>query len=173
MLRGETVVYDILRDGIGWTPILMILAWLFGAGAVISAMVRQVREKKSIAFMVFWLVGWLTLGGLGFGNVVTQHLKCKSWARSGFETVEGPVTAFKPLGRWEKGSERFTVGGVTFMYSGANLGQGGYRKESGGGRGPIRDGLVVNVRHKNGRILRLSILQDEGLLEKPQAATNR
>ncbi len=162
-MTDEKVIYDILADGIGWTPIVLIGVWLLGALVAATVFWLRRRDKKPfiLLFLSVWLCGWLGIGGMGFGNVVFQHLRCVSWAKSGdFEISEGPVTDFRPLDRWAKGKERFTVTGVTFAYSDADLSFGGYRRESGGGRGPIDNGVRVRVCHRDGRILRLSILHD-------------
>jgi hypothetical protein len=163
-MADENVIYDILQDGIGWIPILLICVWLFAALAFLRIMLRHWRNKDTgtVFFLTIWLFGWLGLGGLGFGNVVYQHLKCVSYARSDdHEIVEGRITDFKPLFPGRKGHESFTVKGVTFNYGHADLSRGGYRKESGGGRGPIQDGVYVRVMHHKGRILRLSILNPD------------
>ena len=157
---GYFVVYDILRDGIGVAPVAVCLGMLLGFGLGVGLLISLRRQRKPVGGLVVLLAAWAAGTVLGGGNVLYQHVRCTAWARSGdFEVVEGPVTQFQPRARWEKGSESFTVKGVTFSYGRADLGKGGFRDQFGPG-GPLREGVRVRVSHREGRILKLEILND-------------
>jgi hypothetical protein len=157
--EGYVVVYDILRDGIGVVPVAVCLGMLIPFGVVLGLLVAQRKQRKPVVGGVVWLVLWGTASLLGGGNVLYQHFRCVVWARSGdFQVLEGRVTQFHPMARG-KGSENFTVNGVTFSYGDRNLGQGGFRYSFGSG-GQLHEGVQVRVSHREGRILKLEILRE-------------
>lgn len=153
------VVYDILRDGIGIAPVGVCLGMLAGLGVGVFALVSQLRQRKPVIGIAIWLVLWTAGTVVGGGNVLYQHFRCVSWARSGnFQTVEGPVSQFQPKTRTHK-SESFVVQGITFSYSNASLGEGGFRYCF-GPDGLMHEGAHVRVSHREGRILKLEILKE-------------
>ena len=155
---GYLVVYDILRDGIGLAPVGVCLGMLVGLSLGIWVFVKLRRERKPIGGMAVWLLLWTAGTLVGGGNVLFQHFRCAAWARSGnFEVVEGPVTDFQPHTSSHK-RESFTVKGLTFAYSNANLSRGGFRY-SFGPSGLMHVGAHVRVAHRGGRILKLEIRQ--------------
>jgi hypothetical protein len=158
--EAYTVVYDILRDGIGVAPVAVCLGMLIGLGFGVSILVWQFKHRKPVGCLIVWLIAWATGSLLGGGNVLYQHVQCVAWARSGvFEVVEGRVTHFHPRARSEKGHESFTVKGITFSYGKNNLGQGGFRYQF-GPDGLLHEGVLVRVSHREGRILKLEIHTD-------------
>jgi hypothetical protein len=158
--KDSIVVYDILRDGIGVAPIVVCLGMLLGLGLGIAVLISQRKQRKPVGFVIMWLIAWTTGTVLGGGNVLFQHFRSAAWARSGdFDVVEGRVTNFQPLAKGKKGSERFTVKDITFSYSSANLGQGGFRYEF-GPDGLLEEGVPVRLSHRDGRILKLEIGKD-------------
>jgi hypothetical protein len=153
------VIYDVRDQGLGLVRTFVSLAWLAGllaGGGVLVGRIRR-RDGCASAFLVLWLALWTGIGGLGIGNVVWQQVKCLNWAKSGaFEIVEGEVRDFQTPPPGKRTPESFTVSGVRFSYSDADLSQGGYNRES-GDDGPIREGLHVRISHHDGRILKIEV----------------
>lgn len=155
-----TVVYDVLRDGIGIAPVGVCLGMLLGLGFGIALLIHERKQRKPIGGLIVGLILWGTAALFGGGNVIYQHLRCVAWAKSGnYEVVEGRVTGFQPRSAGQKSSERFTVKGLTFAYSDSNLGQGGFRYPF-GPHGRLQDGTRVRVAHRQGRILKLEIREN-------------
>src|SRR4051812_18189796 len=120
-MLSVTVIYDILRDGIGAVPIVLTSLWLLGPVVVIGIIVRPRRGPRrpaGVGFMV-WLMLWLGLGGFGFGNVFYQHLRCRRAAASrNVQVVQGAVTAYHPRDPHTEGDrEILTVAGQNWTYS--------------------------------------------------------
>jgi hypothetical protein len=157
--QPSLVVYDILRDGIGWAPIFVCLMIPTVGGVLLWLLLRERRHGRPISVVVILLTVWALAGGGGVGNVLCQHARCVAWARSGdYVMTEGCVSDFRPRPRWQHGpAERFTVSGFAFAYGDNLLGEGGYRHAF-GPDGLLRDGVRVRVAHRRGRILRLEIL---------------
>jgi hypothetical protein len=156
-VNGEDtiVVYDILRDGIGIAPIGVCLGMLVGLGCGVGMLISLRKQGKPVGGIIFWLIAWTAGTLVGGGNVLGQHFRCVSWAKSGdFEVAEGQVTHFEPLQK----TESFTVAGITFSYGDANLSRGGFRSQF-GPNGLLHEGAHVRVSHREGRILKLEILK--------------
>ena len=154
---GYIVVYDILRDGMGVAPVGVCLGMLTGLALGVFVLVSLRKQRKAVGGIIIWLIAWAAGTVLGGGNVLFQLFRCSAWARSGdFKVVEGRVTNFHSRKAWEKGAESFTVEGITFSYSRANLSRGGFRYQL-GPDGPLRTGVQVRVSHREGRILKLEV----------------
>lgn len=155
--EGDVVVYDILRDGIGVAPVGVCLGMLLGLALGVCVFVSQRKRRTPVGGIAVWLILWTAGTIAGGGNVLYQHFRCVAWARSGaFQIVEGRVSQFHPSP--SKRTESFVVKGITFSYSDANLGEGGFRY-SFGPDGLLREGSDVRVSHREGRILKLEILK--------------
>jgi hypothetical protein len=72
-----------------------------------------------------------------------------------YTTVEGPVTAFKPMPREGHADESFAVHGRLYRYSDYRVSACFNNTQSHGG--PIRQGLVVRIADINGCIARLEV----------------
>jgi hypothetical protein len=145
--------YDIGRDGIGWMPEVLTLMWLSGlAFGIWFARTTPIGRRG----IFVWIVGWTTMGGVGFGNVWHQHFRRLRELESGqYLVVQGRVTSFSP--QVGKANEQFTVGGITFHYNRANLGRGGMRSTGGYGD-PLYVGADARVAYDaDGVILRLEV----------------
>jgi|SRR5579872_596151 len=145
--------YDIGRDGIGWMPVVLTLMWLSGlAFGIWFARTTPIGRRG----IFVWIVGWTTMGGVGFGNVWHQHFRRLRELESGqYLVVQGRVTSFSP--QVGKANEQFTVGGITFHYNRANLGRGGMRSTGGYGD-PLYVGADARVAYDaDGVILRLEV----------------
>ena len=160
MFPATVVIYDILRDGIGWTPVLMSVVWLGIAVAVAVRLVREALKRRWFlppGGLTFWFVFWLIGGSIGLGNVFTKHFQCRRWASTGdVQVVEGAVTQYQP----EAGKKResLTVAGRTFTYYTANLANGGYRGVP--AAAPfIAVGKRVRVTFHDYRILKLEVIE--------------
>ena len=161
-MLAVTVIYDILRDGIGAIPIALATSWLFGALIALWVIVRPPSSSRrpSRLGLAVWLLLWLTFGGIGFGNVFYQHFRCRAAAASGnVQIVEGTVTNYHPEEPGKKGDqETLTVSGQTWTYYSANLGAGGYRGKP-SAKALIEIGALVRISNYNGRILKLELLE--------------
>src|SRR5947209_19646614 len=76
--------------------------------------------------------------------------------------VEGPITDFHTPQPTQKGNDRFTVNGVPFFYTDADLSNPGFKQQTVDG-GPLRNGLLVRIHYyydssrKQNIILKLEI----------------
>jgi hypothetical protein len=161
-MLSVTVIYDILRDGIGATPIVLVSLWLVGAVVGLWMIVRLRRRPggpSRLAVAVSLL--WLAVGGFGFGNVLYQHLRCRAAAASGdVQVVQGAVTAYRPEDpHMREYQETLTVAGQTWTYSSSDLGRGGYRGVPPAAK-RIGVGTWVRISSYDGRILKLELLED-------------
>jgi hypothetical protein len=161
-MLSVTVIYDILRDGIGATPIVLTSLWLLAAAVGLWMIVRLRRRPRGpsrLALAVSLL--WLGVGGFGFGNVLYQHFRCRAAAASGdVHVVQGEVTAYRPQDPHNReDQEILTVSGQTWTYSSGNLGRGGYRGVPSAGK-RIGVGRRVRISSYDGRILKLELLED-------------
>jgi hypothetical protein len=161
-MLSVTVIYDILRDGIGATPIVLVSLWLLGAAGGLWMIVRLRRRAggpSRLAVAVSLL--WLAVGGFGFGNVLYQHVRCRAAAASAnVQVVQGPVTAYRPQDpQYRENQETLTVAGQTWTYSSSNLGRGGYRGVPSAAK-RIGVGTRVRISSYDGRILKLELLED-------------
>jgi len=161
-MLSVTVIYDILRDGIGTTPIVLVLVWLLLPVALywiwtIVRPPRKSRRRYGDGFKI-WLV-WLALGTVGFGNVFYQHFRCRAAAAAGrVRVVQGAVTAYHPQDpHLNRDRESLTVSGQTWTYSTHDLGRGGYRGAPSAGK-QIGVGSPVRISSYDGRILKLELL---------------
>src|SRR2546421_10557416 len=100
---AATVIYDILRDGIGPTPIVLCLAWLLGLATSVWVFARPGRavrppsRRSSGRLVLVWFALYVGAGGFGFGNVFYQHHRCRPAAASGSApTIQGPLTHLYP-----------------------------------------------------------------------------
>ena len=149
------VLYDVIRDGIGYTPWLLMIAWATGAVVVGRAFLREPKQR---AGAVLWLTVWVGLGGFGFGNVVTQYLKNRSALRAGTGQIsEGTLQQFHRQTHAKGSQESFVVGGTQFEYSDSNLGGGGMRSSQGFDP-PLENGLYVKVTTRGKVIIRLECM---------------
>jgi hypothetical protein len=155
------VIYDILRDGIGATPIVMLVLWLVVPFIVLWMMLRPQRRSRSPSGLglAIWLVLWLGLAGAGLSNVFYQHFRYRSAAASGnVQIFSGVVSEYHPQDPRKKGDmEILTVAGHTWNYSSTSLGSGGYRGEPSAAK-MIRVGSLVRIASCNGRIVKLELL---------------
>ena len=162
-MLSATVIYDILRDGIGATPIVLFLLWLLGPVVVLSMVLRPRRGSRPPPGLglSIGLALWLVPGGFGFGNVFYRHFHCRAAAASGnVQIVQGPVTAYHPEDPDKReGQEIISVSGRTWTYSSANLSRGGYRGKP-SAKNRIRVGSTVRIASYDGRILKLELLDD-------------
>src|SRR5438874_12574493 len=131
-MLSVTVIYHILRDRVGATPIVLFLFWLLGAVLGPWAVLRWGRASRrpsSRRGLLIWLALWLAVGGFGFGNVFFQHFRCRAAAASGKgQVVQGTVTAYHPEDPDKRENrETLSVAGQTWTYYSAGLGSGGYR----------------------------------------------
>jgi hypothetical protein len=161
-MLSVTVIYDILRDGIGATPIVLVSLWLLGAAGGLWMIVRLRRRAggpSRLAVAVSLL--WLAVGGFGFGNVLYQHVRCRAAAVSGnVQIVQGAVTAYHAEDpHMMEHQETLTVAGQTWTYSSSNLGRGGYRGVPSAAK-RIRVGTWVRISSYDGRILKLELLEE-------------
>ena len=161
-MLSVTVIYDILRDGIGETPIVLVSLWLVGAAGGLWMIVRLRRRRggpSRLAVAVSLL--WLAVGGFGFGNVLYQHLRCRAAAASGnVQIVQGAVTEYHPEDpQMREYQETLTVARQTWTYSSSNLARGGYRGVPSAGK-RIGVGTRVRISSHDGRILKLELLDD-------------
>ena len=86
MLLGVVVIYDILRDGAGWTPVTMTVLWILGPVLVIRSMLHPPKDRRprydrrktvTPGFALLWLALWLIpvialVAALGRDNVFSQ-----------------------------------------------------------------------------------------------------
>lgn len=153
------VAYDILDEGIGAKPFLLLFGFLAGAGIGTVVLVRayRLRQSTKVAFVAVWLTIWVCAGGLGSGNVLLQRYRCLEWARSGdFQVVEGEVRDFQPMPPEGHAAESFTVSGVRFDYSDYDASKGAFNNAATRG-GPIQAGRYFRISHHHGRILKIEI----------------
>lgn len=153
------VFYDILKSWSGAEYGTLVL--LMGALLGIFLLLKSIKRRKIIEtiFVSIWIIGWVCLGSVGFGNVYYQHFRCSQWARSGdYQTIEGPIEYFEEYSRGE--GERFSVGNVHFEYSSFNLSVCGFKQLVSEGS-PIKNGLQVRIAYKDGRILKLEIVPNQ------------
>ena len=152
-----TTLYDVSRDGIGLTPWLLVMMWIAGicAGAIAIK-----RSPIGRVFITFWLVAWVLMGGVGFGNIFYQYEQNRHALKAALcRIVEGEISNFHRQVPFKKGdSERFTVGGEEFSYSNGNLGSGGLRS-SASFNIPLAEGLNVRIWSRNKVICRLDVLR--------------
>jgi hypothetical protein len=165
-MLATTVIYDILRDGIGAPPIVLTLFWLLGLAIFLWLFAWPARTPRPPSrqlprgLVAASLVTWVGIGGFGFGNVFYRHYRCRAAAVSGeARVVEGPVTAYVPQDpHREDDVERITVRGETWAYSRSDLSRGGYR-----GVPPAKNlisvGSPVRISSYDGRILKLELLE--------------
>jgi hypothetical protein len=161
-MLSATVIYDILRDGIGATPIVLMSLWLIGTVVGLWMIVRLRRRPggpSRLALAVSLL--WLAVGGFGFGNVLYQHFRCRAAAASGdVHVVQGAVTAYRPEDpHMREDQETLTVAGQTWTYSSSNLARGGYRGVPSATK-RISVGTRVRISSYDGRIVKLELLDD-------------
>jgi hypothetical protein len=161
-MLSVTVIYDILRDGIGATPIVLVSLLLLGAAVGLWIIVRLRRRPggpSRLAVAVSLL--WLAVGGFGFGNVLYQHFRCRAAAASGnVHIVQGAVTAYHPEdSHMREYQETLTVAGQTWTYSSSNLARGGYRGVPPAAK-RIGVGTRVRISSYDGRIVKLELLDD-------------
>ena len=155
------VAYDVVADGFSGMRLILPLVWLVallvgGCAAVAKFRRRDYNAATGVGVLVAL---WGVMGGVGFGNVVRQQLKCIHQAKAGdFDVVEGEVRDYVPQSEFGKGYESFTVNGVAFRYSDNDLSLGGFHNTAHRG-GPVRPGLHARIAHRDGRILRLEIRQ--------------
>ena len=71
--------------------------------------------------------------------------------------ITGPVTDFTPMPARGHASEQFAVDGVRFAFSG--IGESCSFNHAAVFGGPLREGLLVRVYSKRGRILRLDVAE--------------
>ena len=158
-MLAVTVIYDILRDGIGRAPIVLISLWLLGAAVMLWLIVRTPHWPGGPSRLALTASGvlWLAVGGFGFGNVLYQHVRCRAAAASGnVDVVQGAVTAYHPEAPgMRENQETLTVAGQTFTYSSGNLGRG---VPSAANR--IGVGTRVLISSHDGRIVKLELLDD-------------
>jgi hypothetical protein len=159
-MLSVTVIYDILRDGIGATPIVLVSVWLL-LPVVVRWLATRVpprsRGPSGDGFKI-WLV-WLALGAVGFGNVFYQHFRCRAAAAAGrVRVVQGAVTAYHPPDpNLNRDRETLTVSGQTWTYSTHDVGRGGYRGTPSANK-LIGVGSPVRISSYDGRILKLELL---------------
>src|SRR3954447_10652320 len=161
-MLSVTVIYDVLRDGIGTTPIVLVSVWLllpvvlFWIWMIVRPQSRSGRRYGQ-GFKI-WLV-WMALGAVGFGNVFYQHFRCRAAAAAGrVQVVQGPGTAYHPHDPHQRGDrETLTVSGQTWTYSTHDLGRGGYRGAPPANK-RIGVGSPVRISSYDGRILKLELL---------------
>lgn len=155
----HVVVYDILNASSGSDGDLR--AFVFGILLGILFLVIELKKRRvgAVIFIIIWLIGWVGLGSIGFGNVYYQHYKCVQAARAGdYQTVEGKITSV--IKHYDRPSyEQFTVRGVSFRYSSWDLSVCGFKQMAFDGE-PIEEGQRVRVAYKEGRILKLEIAQN-------------
>jgi hypothetical protein len=86
-----------------------------------------------------------------FGTTLPDYRLLKARNEGHYEVVEGIVVDFHPQMQGQREYERFTVGGVTFIYTQYNSTLA--LNESVGAGGPIRPGMHLRIGHIGGRIV--------------------
>ena len=155
------VVHNIVAEGLGFAPFAILLAVLLGSGIGGWVLLHNWRNRRrgAVAFSIVWLILWLGAGGLGAGNMLFQRWRCLSWAKRGdYRVVQGVVKDFDPMPTGGHADESFTVGGLAFDYSDFDLSKGGFNSAASHG-GPIREGLLVRISYREGRILKIEVCE--------------
>src|SRR5215813_11060938 len=117
------VVYDILKEGLGWAPFLIAAGFLLSTayGIYIFRQYANLGSGGKSFFVLFFLVVWITAGVLFSSNMFYQRWTCLSQAKRGDgQTIEGDVQNFRREGR-NAVREYFTVAGEGFVCSDADL----------------------------------------------------
>lgn len=151
------VYYDILLANSGVEG--GSIATIIGIALAVFLLKRSLRTRRQLEsiFLIAWLIGVISLAGLGHGNVYYQHYRCTQWMRTGnYQVVEGRVANFVPYRKPSK--EHFSVNAVYFEYSPYDLTVCGFKQLAQDGS-PIKDGLMVRVTYQEGRILKLEIAE--------------
>lgn len=116
------------------------------------------RNYTIMASIVSILAAALTVGILGYThNRFTVIRDALSSGR--FKSIEGTVSGLVAERRDGHPRERFTVGGVTFVYSSSDISSGFHWTVGKGG--PIREGLRVRISDVDGIIARLEIVHPQ------------
>lgn len=152
------VYYDILlaKSGVEGS-----ITTIISIALVVFLLKRSLKTRMQLEsiFLIAWLIGVISLGGLGYGNVYYQHFRCTQWMRTGnYQIVEGRVADFVPYHKPKK--EHFSVNAAYFEYSPYDLTVCGFKQLARDGS-PIKDGLMVRITYQEGRILKLEIAEDQ------------
>src|SRR5262245_61209985 len=161
------VIYDVLDDGLRWgAPTLLSVTLLFCAFAF-SMSRRQwrgmgmPRQSTTVASRLFILA--LVVGGLAFAGLQSlmfrQQQRCKAWAHAGqYIVVEGTVSNYER----SRNILRFSVADTTFSCANRFGGYWGEFTAPGASQDALRNGLRVRINHREGYILRIEIVAEQG-----------
>jgi hypothetical protein len=159
-MQQFTVVYDVTRAGVGLGNEDLLFLLGIPIGVLFIWLGIKKRQPFVIVFSAIWLLAFTGLGLFGFGNVYYQQYRCEQWTRSGdYQIVEGPVMGLvhhfdRPI------YEQFSVEDVTFKYSPYDLSLCGFNGQSDVDN-LIRNGLLVRIAYRDGRILKLEIANNQ------------
>jgi len=153
------LAYDALNERYPFENFVMLGIWLIGLAVTLQAFLnfhkKQQKDKKG--FIKIWLLGWIVLGGIGFGNVFYQQSQCVKWRQEGLYTItEGIVESFDPMPREGHKSESFRLQNYRFSYSDFSKAKGCFNQTKSHG-GLIDEGKRVKIYHHNGVILRIEV----------------
>ena len=154
-------VFEITQKGYPW--------WLYGGLLLFVAFVFWVgwrnREsqtgKVALQASVFGLVLLLAAFGMSYSD---RQSLLRAYQEGQYILVEGPVENFHPESEGGSRPERFRLGGVNFSYSTFEYTPGFNHTLPRGG--PIREGLLVRIAHRNRIILRLETWRDTPPFER-------
>jgi hypothetical protein len=149
--------YDLARDGYDtWgIPVLALVA-AGGAGAIYAFFsLLKVTPLRTTRSMLFAALGCLILSAVNFVLTYTDYAILRdAYHRGHYREVSGEVENFVDGGPGiQPGTERFSVGGISFSYS-KYIVVPGFRTTRASG-GPLRQGLLVRIRYMDTAIVRL------------------
>ncbi len=140
------VLFDASKEGyVWWGPALGLVLLAFEL--LLWKQCRQMPFKRELVF-VFLVVGILFTACLtisAFTGSYGDYTEVRNRISTNqYEVTEGPIINFQPGGVDGRKVESFTVNNVTFRYNAADVGNPGFRSES-GLHGPLTNGVYARV----------------------------
>lgn len=168
MPAGYVTAFEVSRyANLGFPAFGLIFVVIGGAVAFLK---RRFGWQRPGRLFLFGYIGFGMLFALGAGlGILLENNEAYQALHFGqHETVEGPVTDFKPMPYEGHQDECFSVQQHTFCYSDYVVTAGFHQSASHGG--PVREGLPVRIAYTGNLILKLEIPADAQLSSQQQAA---
>ena len=127
---------------------------LFGDSKVLNSIIVSSTKQRVVMPILSCIFGalWVGFGVINYSNFASLRTAARNGST---ETVEGKVEQFVPMPYSGHAKETFIVNGRYFAYSDYDETKGFKNTQSHGG--PMREGLLVRIRHVDGSIVKLEI----------------